>query len=181
MDLPIVGDPSLHTPVPGDWFLLGIGIPGVRRRVAEDLLARGARFLTLIHGSAIVAPTAEVGEGSVLCPYSVTSDRSRIGKFVIVNYHASLGHDASVGDFSVMSPYATLGGDAHIDQDVFLGLHASVGPGRLVGCRTKISANSCALANAPADSIVFGAPGRVVSHVSLDPTSYESSLRQGLK
>jgi len=152
----IVGSPDSHRPAVGDVHLLAIGVPYARRRVAESLLARGAKFLTLVH------PT-----GSIICPYSIVSDSARLGRFVAMNYHTSLGHDASAGDFAVLSPYATLGGHAHIEQDVFLGLHASVGPGKTVGARSKVSANSCVLASAPSDSIVFGVPGRIGRHVSV--------------
>jgi acyl-[acyl carrier protein]--UDP-N-acetylglucosamine O-acyltransferase len=128
--------------------------------VAEQLEARGARFLTLIHPTAIVADTAQIGTGTIICPYAIVSDAVRLGRFVLVNYHASLGHDASAGDFTVLSPYATLGGNASVAEDVFLGLHASVGPGKRLGARSKISANSCLLSTAAADSLVFGVPGR---------------------
>jgi len=158
---PILGPPSHYVPVAGDGLLLAIGIPGVRRVVAEELESRGAAFLTLVHPSAIVAPTAAVGRGAVVCPYAVVSDRARLGRCALMNYHSSLGHDASAGDFAVLSPYATLGGNAHVHDDVFMGLHATVGPGRTIGSRSKISANSCALADVPPESIVYGSPGRI--------------------
>jgi sugar O-acyltransferase (sialic acid O-acetyltransferase NeuD family) len=166
----VLGSPDAYRPAPGDRFLLAIGIPYVRRRVAESLLAHGAEFVTLIHPTAIVAATASIGPGSILCPYSIASDSCRVGRFVIMNYHSSLGHDASAGDFSVLSPYATLGGHAHVEDDVFLGLHASVGPGKTVGARSKVSANSCVLATAPADSIVYGVPGRIARRVETAST-----------
>ena len=164
----IVGTPDGHRPAPGERFLLAIGVPYARRRVAESLVAQGAEFLTLVHPTAIVAPSAHIGEGSIMCPYSIVSDSARLGRFVAMNYHTSLGHDASAGDFAVLSPYATLGGHAHIDDDVFLGLHASVGPGKTVGARSKVSANSCVLTSAPADSIVFGVPGKIGQRVAVD-------------
>ena len=159
--LPILGDPLHFVPESGDALLLAIGIPGERRKVAEALLAKNAAFLTLIHPTAIVAATATIGPGSILCPYTIASDATRLGRFTLINYHSSLGHDASTGDFSVLSPYATLGGGAGIAEDVFLGLHASVGPGKRIGPRSKVSANSVALADVLEDSIVFGVPGKV--------------------
>jgi sugar O-acyltransferase (sialic acid O-acetyltransferase NeuD family) len=171
----IVGSPDSHRPVHGDLHLLAIGVPYARRRVAESLIARGAEFLTLVHPTAIVAPSAEIGEGSIICPYSIVSDSARLGRFVAMNYHTSLGHDASAGDFAVLSPYSTLGGHAHIEQDVFLGLHASVGPGKTVGARSKVSANSCVLASAPSDSLIFGVPGRIGRRVAVDRFGQERS------
>jgi sugar O-acyltransferase (sialic acid O-acetyltransferase NeuD family) len=165
---PILGDPASFMPRAGDGFVLAIGIPGVRRRVAEGLLARGAAFLSLVHPTAIVASTAAVGVGSVVCPYAIVSDSCRLGRFTLLNYHSSLGHDASTGDYAVFSPYAALAGGARADDDVFLGMHATVGPGRTVGQRTKVSANSCALVDVPADSLVHGVPGRVQPLVAVD-------------
>ena len=159
--LGIIAAPEHYEPQPGDALLLAIGIPIVRRQVAELLRARGSEFLTLIHPTAIVAPMTAIGQGSIICPYAIVSDSARVGAFVLMNYHSSLGHDASAGDHAVLSPYATLGGNAHIGEDVFMGMHASIGPGRRIGARSKVSANSCALSDAPPDSIIYGAPGRV--------------------
>jgi sugar O-acyltransferase (sialic acid O-acetyltransferase NeuD family) len=164
--LPILADPAAFEPRPNDAFLLAIGIPGIRRTVAERLLAKGGHFLTLIHPTAIVAATASIGAGSIVCPHAIVSDAARLGRFAVVNFHASLGHDAGTGDFVVLSPYATLGGGAQIGHDVFLGLHTSVGPGKRVGDRSKLSANSAALTDSPSDSLIYGVPGHVGMRVS---------------
>jgi sugar O-acyltransferase (sialic acid O-acetyltransferase NeuD family) len=172
--LPILGDPAHFRPEPGDAFLLAIGIPGVRRQVAEMLLAHNAAFLTLVHPTAIVAPSAAIGPGSILCPHAIASDSVSLGRFTLMNYHSSLGHDASTGDFAVLSPYATLGGGAAIAEDVFLGLHASVGPGRTVGPRSKVTANSAVLQDAAAECLVFGVPGCIHPLLKSAPGSERS-------
>ena len=159
--LPVLGNPDSFVPDREDRLVLAIGIPGVRRRVAESLLGRGAQFLTLVHPTAVVAPTATIGIGSVVCPHAVVSDAARLGRFTLVNYHASTAHDAMTGDFAVLSPYATLGGGAAVGDDVFLGLHASVGPRISVGEGSKVAANSSALADVPPHSLVHGVPGRI--------------------
>lgn len=164
----IVGSPESFMPAPGDGLVLAIGIPGARRKVAEQLESRGGRFLSLVHPLAFVAETAVIGTGAVICPGAIVSDSARVGRFALLNYHSSLGHDAQAGDFAVLSPYAALGGAARIDDDVFLGLHASVGPGKRVGPRSRVSANSAALADAAPDALVFGVPGRVRPLVSTD-------------
>jgi sugar O-acyltransferase (sialic acid O-acetyltransferase NeuD family) len=161
LPLPILADPATFEPRPGDGLVLAIGIPGVRRRVAETLAARGGAFLTLVHPTAVVAATAVLGPGSVVCPYAIVSDAAVLGRCVLVNYHASLAHDAAADDFAVLSPYATLGGGARVAADVFLGLHATVGPGVSVGAGSKVAANSCALHDVPPRSLVHGVPGKV--------------------
>jgi sugar O-acyltransferase (sialic acid O-acetyltransferase NeuD family) len=159
--LPIIGLPNDFELRPTDGFVLGIGIPRIRRVVAEQLEARGARFLTLIHPTAIVADTAVIGPGSVICPYAIVSDAVRLGRCVLVNYHASLGHDAEAGDYAVLSPYSSLGGSACVEEDTFLGLHASVAPGKRLAARSAISANSTALSDVPEECLVYGVPGRI--------------------
>jgi len=159
--LPILGSPANFQPQPSDGLLLAIGVPRIRRKVAEQLEARGARFLNLIHPSAIVADTAQIGTGSIICPYAIVSDAVRLGRFVLVNYHASLGHDASAGVFAVLSPYSSLGGSACVEEDTFLGLHASVAPGKRLAARSAMSANSTALSDVPEDCLVYGVPGRI--------------------
>jgi sugar O-acyltransferase (sialic acid O-acetyltransferase NeuD family) len=167
ISLPILGSPEDFEPQPTDGLLLGIGIPRVRRQVAEQLEARGARFLTLIHPTAIVSDTAKIGTGTIICPYAIASDSVRLGQFVLVNYHASLGHDARAGDFAVLSPYATLGGYAAVSRDVFLGLHAAVGPQRRVGVGSVVVANSCVLSDVPEGRLVHGVPGSVGTLLTL--------------
>lgn len=159
--LPIVGDPATFEPQPGDGLLLAIGIPGIRRSVAEGLLMRGAEFLTLIHPTAIVASTASLGPGSIICPCAIVSDAASVGRCGLLNYHASVAHDSAMGNFAVLSPYAALAGGATVADDVFLGMHATVGPGVAIGPRSKVAANSCALNDVPGDSLVHGVPGRI--------------------
>jgi len=166
-NLPILGSPEDFEPRPYDGLLLAIGVPGARREVAERLEARGARFLTLIHPTAIVSDAAQIGTGTIICPLALVSDEVRLGRFVLVNYHASLAHDASAGEFSVLSPYSSLGGDASIDTDVFLSMHVTVGPRVHVGAGTIVSANSSVLQNSPPYSMIFGVPGRLATRLKV--------------
>jgi len=164
--VPMLGSPADFVPGPRDAFLLAIGIPGVRRSVVKSLLRRGARFLSLVHPTAVVADSASIGTGSIICPFAVVSDAARVGAYAILNYHSSIAHDSTTGDFTVMSPYATIAGQAHVGEESFLGLHASVGPRVRVGDRCKVSANSVVLHDAAAGSVVFGVPGRTMPNLA---------------
>lgn len=156
-----------------DRFVLAIGRMDVRRRVARALTERGARFTQLIHPTAVVAPTAQLGEGVVVCPFALVSDNVRLGDFSMLNFYASCGHDAVVGRYSVLSPYATLNGEAVLEDEVFLGTHATVVAGRRIGARSKISANSVAMRDVPAGALVLGVPGR--SQLIFPPEGAEGS------
>jgi sugar O-acyltransferase (sialic acid O-acetyltransferase NeuD family) len=163
--LAILGSPADFQPQPSDGLLLAIGIPGVRRLVAEDLLGRGGKFLTMIHPTAIIAESARIDPGAVICPYAIVSDSAQAGRFTLLNYHSSMAHDAVTGEYAVLSPYAALGGGATAGSDSFLGLHATLGPGASLGPRAKIAAQSALLHHAPADALAFGVPARITAGV----------------
>lgn len=156
--LPILGSPDDFEIRATDGLVLAIGIPQARRQVAEWLEARGSRFLTLVHPTAIVADTAVIGPGSVICPSAILSDGSVIGKLVLVNYFASVAHDSEIEDFTVLSPYAAVAGNSRVRRGAFLGMHASVAPGVTVGAGARISSHSWARVNVPEESLVHGNP-----------------------
>jgi len=156
--LSILGSPDDFEVRPTDGLVLAIGIPQARREVAERLQARGARFLTLVHPTAIVDDTATIGPGSVICPYVILSDGSVIGSLVLVNYFASVAHDSVIEDFTVLSPYAAVAGNSRVGHGGFLGMHASVAPGVTVGAGVRISSHSWARVSIPEDSLVHGNP-----------------------
>lgn len=166
--LEILGPPDGYVPRAGDLLLFAIGIPECRQRVAESLLARGAEFLTLVHPSAVVCPSARIGRGSIVCPGAIVSDAARLGRFTILNWHASVAHDAEVGDFAVLSPFAAVAGGGRVGAGCFLGTHASLAPGRSLGAGSRVSANSAVGVDVAPDSIAFGVPAtirrRVVPH-----------------
>jgi sugar O-acyltransferase (sialic acid O-acetyltransferase NeuD family) len=168
--LPVLGDPSEFRPAPDDGLILAIGIPEIRRAVAERLESRGGRFLTLVHPTAVVAENASLGSGSLLCPFAIVSDSAATERCVLMNYFSSLGHDAIAGAFAVLSPYAALGGGARVAEDVFLGIHAMVAPRKTVGKGSQISANSAAMNDVPPLSLVYGVPGRIAPRIRVSGT-----------
>lgn len=143
-----------------DRFIYAIGNIDNKRVIIDGLQRRGAKFITLVHPTAIVADTAMIGEGVVVCPFAMVSDHATISDFAMINCYASCAHDTRVGRYSILSPYATLNGYVELEEEVFLGTHASVVASRKIGHRTKISANSVAMTDVPPRSIVVGVPGK---------------------
>lgn len=164
--LPILGSPDDYAPQPGDGLLLGIGRHGVRRRVAEQIESRGGHFLSLIHPSAIVAESATIGRGSVICPFASVTVSTRLAEFCLLNMYSLAAHDATLGAFTVLSPYAGVAGRAIVGEEVFVAMHAFVGPGVKVGNHAVISGCSCALHHVPAGTLVYGVPGRHTLHMN---------------
>jgi len=157
----ILGDENSYTARENDRFLFAIGNIETKKRVVETMKRANARFLTLIHPTAVVASSARIGEGAVICPFALVSNHVVLGDFVMMNFYSSVGHDTTVGAYSIFSPYATANGFSHLDAEVFLGTHATITAYRRVGRGAKISANSVAMEDVPARSFVFGVPGKI--------------------
>lgn len=158
-DVPLLGNDRDYEVAENDRFLMAIGDIDIKKRVVEYFKKKGARFLTLVHKTAIVAPTASLGEGVIVCPYALISNNVVVDDFVLVNYYSSFGHDSRIGKYCFISPYATTNGFVVLEDEVFLGTHASVIAYKKVCYRSKISANSVAMNDVPPYSFVYGVPG----------------------
>ena len=157
---PLLGNVQDYQPSADEVFICAMGIPAVKRRCCELLLSRGARFTRLIHRTAVLGDNVELGEGVVLCPYTVLSANNRLGLGVAINLHSSVDHDACVGDWSQVYCHCDLTGAVHVGREVFIGSSVSIIPGISVGDGAYIGAGSVVLRNVPSGAKVFGVPAR---------------------
>jgi sugar O-acyltransferase (sialic acid O-acetyltransferase NeuD family) len=118
-------------------FLATVGFPAGRRLVAERAEHAGCRAATLVDPRAIVAPSVEIGAGSVIMGGSYLSALVGIGRHVYVSGLVVVGHDTTVGDYSSLMPGAMICGDAMLGSDVLVGANATV----LQGARIEEGAN----------------------------------------
>src|SRR5205814_742231 len=130
-------------------LVIGVGNPARRRELGDAAAARGARFLTLVHPTAYVAPNARLGAGCLVCPFAFIGVGAVLGDHVAVNTYASVGHDAQVGDCSVFPPYAVVNGAVVLGEEVFLGTHATVTPRLTVGRSAMIAAGAVPIRPGP--------------------------------
>ena len=62
---PMLGTISGHLPAEDEVFVCSIG-GSARRKCMEEIIARGGRFLTMIHRTARLGTNTEIGEGTVI-------------------------------------------------------------------------------------------------------------------
>jgi sugar O-acyltransferase (sialic acid O-acetyltransferase NeuD family) len=143
-----------YVPRECEWLIVTVGDPGSRARLWESMRETTGRFASFIHPSAIVSPTAKIGDGVVVGPMAMINAGAIVGDNVLVNCYASVSHGAVVGDHSVLSPYVSVLGDARIGRECLLGSKASVFPRVAVGDRCIIDAHSYAKMDVPEDHII---------------------------
>lgn len=146
--------------MPGDLFICAVGSPVVRRRVREMVLGRDAKFISLVHPSAIVGTSAQIGIGVVICPFAVVSCDAYVGDGSAIYYHSSVDHDARLGTDCQISAHCDIAGAATLGSGVFAGSHTTVLPGIHVGDNAILGAGSVVTRNVAAGATVAGVPAR---------------------
>jgi len=127
---------------PGASVFIAIGDNAIREKIYRQL--RGHDFPALIDPSAQVSPTTDFRHGTYIACEAVVSVGTDIGKFVIVNARAGIGHDSQVGDFSNICPGVSLSGHTTLEDHVFMGTNSctapnmKVGAGAIVACGTPV-------------------------------------------
>jgi sugar O-acyltransferase (sialic acid O-acetyltransferase NeuD family) len=159
---PVLGHPQRHTPQADEVFICAIGDPRTRIRLGRELKARGAKFVNLIHPTAIIGTGSKLGEGVILCPFAVVTAHATLGNFVMLNLHATVGHDAVVGEGCTLSGHCDVTGQAQLGEGVFLGSHAVVLPKAKVGDYAIVGAGSVVLRTARTHTTVMGVPAQTL-------------------
>jgi sugar O-acyltransferase (sialic acid O-acetyltransferase NeuD family) len=139
---------------------LGVGDNRDRQRCSERVVAAGRALATVIHESAVVAPSARLGPGTVVLALAAVNPDARVGAGVILNTGCVVEHDCAVGDFAHVAPSSALGGAARLGERSHLGLGAVVLPGVAVGADARIGAGAVVHRTVPAGATVAGVPAR---------------------
>lgn len=158
----LLGTAVDFTPEPGDQLLMAIGTPAVKKRVANMLSVRGGQFATMIHPKAVVAGSARIGEGSILCPLSLVSADAVVGRLCTINAISSVGHDVRLGDHSTLSAHVDLTGSVVVGSEVLIGTGAKVLPKVRIGENAIVGAGSVVYRNVPSGASVFTAPAKTL-------------------
>lgn len=167
-DLPvgILGHEETYKFEENDLFVMAVGQPILKRKIADRMTELKAEFFTLIHPTAIVCSSAKIGQGVVLCPFSTVSSDVQLGNFAMLNAHASVGHDCKVGDYCVLSGYANLNGFVTLENEVFLGTRATVVATKTVGFQSKVSAHALVASDVPKQTTVIANAGRFIPNLN---------------
>ncbi|HEX9162554.1 MAG TPA: acetyltransferase [Thermoanaerobaculia bacterium] len=161
LGVPVIG--ANCADIDHDAVIVAIGDNRLRRIVTERLVAGGERLATAIHPFTSIAPSASVGEGTMISAGAIVLPRATIGRGVLLNTKASIDHDTFVGDFAHISLGTTVGAKVRIGEESLIATGASVVSGRSIGARTVIAAGAVVVRDIPNDVIAMGVPARITS------------------
>lgn len=168
MGLPVLGgDGVLDSISPAEVELAnGIGSAGVmdaRQRLYASAVAKGFRFTTVIHPSAVVATSATLGPGVQVLARAVIQALASVGENSIINTGAIVEHDVKIGSHVHVSPGCVLAGEVQVADRVHVGVGAVVIQQVAIGAGSFVAAGAVVVANVAEGTRVVGVPARVQS------------------
>src|SRR6476659_5201656 len=104
--VPVLGGCDLVHDLPGTRVVICVGNPrdyAARARLVRRLDLPADRYATVVHPTASVSATSEVGPGSVLLAHCVLTAAVRVGAHVAVMPHVVLTHDNEVADLATIA------------------------------------------------------------------------------
>ena len=139
-------------PKPHESFICGIGDNRTRRSIGGTM--------TVIHPSATISRTAEIGLGTFVGANAFIGPMAKIGRGVIVNTGAIVEHECVVGDFVHVASNATLSGKSTVGEGALIGAGATVRFGQGVGDWATVGCGACVVKDVPPGETWVGVPAR---------------------
>lgn len=144
----------------GATVALGVGSNSIRMQLLREARLREWSLPVLVHPSAIVSGSAELGAGTVVMPQVVVNARARVGRGCILNTACSVDHDCFLGEAVHICPGARLAGGVSVGDGSMVGIGSCVKQCITIGARCTLGAGSVVVSDIEDDVTAFGNPAR---------------------
>lgn len=158
-DKKILGTIKDWEPSANEVFTCAIAKPTVKENVITLLKSKGAKFINLVHPTAIIGNYCEIGEGLLVTPRAKISPNVKIGNFVTI-LGSGVGHDANIGDFSTISGNCSVNGHVVLGKRVFVGSNVCIAPSKKIDDDVFIAMGSMVVSSIKAGYKVMGNPAK---------------------
>jgi sugar O-acyltransferase (sialic acid O-acetyltransferase NeuD family) len=162
--VPCISEQSfIDLPAPKE-FNIAIGDTKIRERVATKFLTH-ARPIEIRGSKVVIGDDVQIGEGAIVCPFSMITANVRIGRFFHCNIYSYVAHDCLIGDFVTFCPKVCCNGHVNIGNHVYVGTgaiirngshskHLCIGEGAIIGMGAVVTKD------VPPYTTVVGNPAR---------------------
>ncbi|MFG1608590.1 acetyltransferase [Actinoplanes sp. NPDC049265] len=159
LGVPFLGPVSDLSGLPDEVrYVIGIGDPRIRAKVAAAIGPSRTPATPLIHPTATVGLDNRFAEGVVLFPGVRVTTNVRLGRHVHLNQNATVGHDTVLDDCVQVNPLAAVSGDCYVGEQALIGTTAAVLQGLAVGVGARVGAGACVVRMVPPGATVKGVP-----------------------
>ena len=141
---------------------VAIGNAAIRLKWLKMLAAASYELPVVIHPTAWVSPSAQLGVGSVVFAQAAIQSQVMIGSGAILNTGCSVDHDAQLGDGVHICPGARLAGEVQVGDRSWIGIGASVIQQICIGADATVGAGAAVVRDLPDGVTAVGVPARVL-------------------
>jgi sugar O-acyltransferase (sialic acid O-acetyltransferase NeuD family) len=154
--------PSKHKAV-----TIAIANSQIREKLVKRLTEDHVQHLDIQASNTIILDEVEIGEGSLLCPFTCLTSNIKIGKFFHANIYSYVAHDCVIGDYVTFAPGAKCNGNIHIEDHAYIGTGAVIKQGTpdkplVIGKGAIVGMGAVVTKSIPAGVTVIGNPARIL-------------------
>jgi sugar O-acyltransferase (sialic acid O-acetyltransferase NeuD family) len=167
-NIPVVSEAAfLELQAKEKFFNIAIADPITRRRLADDLCARGLKPLSIIAPNSTIYDGNDIGDGAIICANTTITSNARIGRFCHLNIYSYVAHDCVVGDFVTFAPRVNCNGNVHVGESAYIGTSAMIRQGAAgkplyIGAKAIVGMGAVVTRDVPPNATVVGNPARIV-------------------
>ena len=139
----------------------------VREKLAVRLTQDNIQHLAIQASNTVILDEVEIGEGSLLCPFTCLTSNIKTGKFFHANIYSYIAHDCVIGDYVTFAPGVKCNGNIHIEDHAYIGTGAVIKQGTpdkplVIGKGAIIGMGAVVTKSVPAGVTVVGNPARIL-------------------
>ena len=153
---------SLHRVLDDAVVHVSIGDPGVRANVSARLREHHRHFVSLFHPTAVVSPSAKMGDGIYLAEHATVRTGASLGSGVQLQAGAIVSHHCVIADFVSVGVGSTIASRCEVGTGTLIGAGAVLRPGVAVGKNCTVGAGAVVVKDVSDGLTVAGNPARPI-------------------
>ena len=166
MEVPVLGSDDVLESLQRQGYMMAVNAIGsisvdrtsakfsLRKNIYKKIKSLGFYLPNLIHPSAQISPSAQLGEGCIIMENVVIGSEAVIGNNCIINTGAIVSHDCRIGHHARISPGAILAGGVQVGENSLVGMGVTIYLNLKIGENVIISNGKDIVGNIPDDSVI---------------------------
>lgn len=111
---------------------------GKVRKKIYDSYPEFHKWESIIHPSAVIAPSSTIGAGSMFFPHTTVSVDTHIGAFGLFYIHSTICNDCNIGSFVSVMANAFISERANVGNGCYVSAGQCIQPHRIIASNKKI-------------------------------------------